>query len=93
MTLSTNPTFICKDRTDSPFAVMVKFDGYTSGLPFDVKACKKGYTMCVARARRSGATEGRQGFVKAEVGDVIVGSMLLDLLDQPVLWRLRACYP
>jgi hypothetical protein len=69
MTLGTNPTFVCKDRDNSPFAVTIKLG---SGENFDAKACRKGYMMAIRGARKFGVKEGKQGFVETSVGMITV---------------------
>ena len=39
-----------------------------------MSAFKKGFTVVVPNARRSGVSEGKQGFVEVPVGDVKVRS-------------------
>lgn len=78
MTLSTSPTFICKDPSNAPFALTLRLPPSTvkegvRGGGYDVGGFKKGFTFVVPRARRSGVSEGKQGFVEVPVGDVKVG--------------------
>lgn len=68
MTLGANPTFVCKDRSGSSFAVTIK----VAGGGFDVKGCKKGYTIVIPDARRFGVKDGKQGFVEVAAAKVKV---------------------
>lgn len=70
MTLGTNPTFICKDRDMGPFAVTIKLGLSSPGETFDVKACKKSYTMAIHEAKKYGVKEGKQGFVETIPGRI-----------------------
>ena len=71
MTMGINPTFICKDCELSPFAVMIKLNASVEGF-FDVKACKKGYTMAILNAKKYGVKEGKQGFVETTPEEIQV---------------------
>jgi hypothetical protein len=80
MTLSTSPTFICKDPSNTPFALTLRIPAAlvkqgVQGGGYDVSAFKKGFTVVVPGARRSGVSEGKQGFVEIPVGQVKVGCM------------------
>jgi len=72
MTLSTSPTFILKDRSSTSFALTLKLpkneiqEGVRGG-GYDVKGFKKGFTVVVKGARRSGVKEGKAGFVQVDV--------------------------
>lgn len=82
MTLGINPTFICKDRDMVPFAVTIKLDATAKGGNFDVKSCKKGYTMAIRDAKKYGAKEGKQGFIETTMDKIKVsrpGDFLLTL--------------
>ena len=73
MTLSTNPTFVCKDQSNSSFALTIKLVDHGSAAPkFEVKGFKKGYTILIRGAKRYGVREGKQGFVNAVMEDVKV---------------------
>jgi hypothetical protein len=77
MTISTSPTFICKDPSDSPFALTLRIPAASvkegvRGGGYDVRAFKKGFAVVVPEARRSGVKDGKQGFVEVGVGDVKV---------------------
>lgn len=61
MTLSANPTFVCKDKSSQSFAVTIK--PRSGAPPFDSKPFKKGYTMVVSNARIHGIEGGKQGFI------------------------------
>jgi hypothetical protein len=79
MTLSTSPTFICKDTSNTPFALTLRIPAAqvkqgVQGGGYDVSAFKKGFTVVVPDARRSGVGEGKQGFVEVPVGEVKVRS-------------------
>ncbi len=77
MTISTSPTFILKDRSSTSFALTLKVpkeqvqEGVQGG-GFDVKGFKKGFTVVVPGARRSGVKEGKAGFVETPSGSVKV---------------------
>jgi hypothetical protein len=64
MTFGTNPTYICKDRDVVPFAVTIKLNSSAKEEPFDVKSCKKGYTLVISDAKKYGVRDGKQGFVE-----------------------------
>ncbi|KAK2627117.1 hypothetical protein QTJ16_003083 [Diplocarpon rosae] len=75
MTVSTSPTFILKDRSSTSFALTLKVpaDRVQAGVPgggFDVRAFRKGFTVVVPRAKRSGVKEGKAGFVQTPSGSV-----------------------
>jgi hypothetical protein len=73
MTLSTNPTYVCKDKSGSSFAVTLKPADDGTGVPsFEVKGFKKGHTIVIRRAKRYGVKEGKQGFINAGMEDVKV---------------------
>jgi hypothetical protein len=77
MTLSTSPTFICKDPSGSPFALTLRIPAAlvkagVQGGGYDVSGFKKGFAVVVPAARRSGVSEGKQGFVEIPVGEVKV---------------------
>jgi hypothetical protein len=77
MTLSTSPTFICKDPSGSPFALTLRIPAAlvkagVRGGGYDVSGFKKGFAVVVSGARRSGVGEGKQGFVEIPVGEVKV---------------------
>jgi hypothetical protein len=77
MTLSTSPTFICKDPSGSPFALTLRIPAAlvkagVQGGGYDVSGFKKGFAVVVPGARRSGVSEGKQGFVEVPVGEVKV---------------------
>lgn len=77
MTLSTNPTFICKDRSGAPFALTLKLPRHMQkddmrGGGLDFKLYKKGWTVVVRRPVRSGVKDGKQGFVECEVEESLV---------------------
>lgn len=79
MTLSTSPTFICKDPSNIPFALTLRIPASqvkqgVQGGGYDVSALKKGFTVVVPKARRSGVSEGKQGFVEVPIGEVKVRS-------------------
>jgi hypothetical protein len=79
MTLSTSPTFICNDPSNTPFALTLRIPASqvkqgVQGGGYDVSAFKKGFTVVVPNARRSGVGEGKQGFVEVPVGEVKVRS-------------------
>ena len=77
MTLSTNPTYVCKDKSGASFAVSIKLADVGSAVPkFEVKGFKKGYTIVVRGAKRYGVREGKQGFVNAVAEDIMVSSFL-----------------
>jgi hypothetical protein len=80
MTLSTVPTFICKDRDSVSFALKVVLPAGSSIESFDYKRFKKGFTVAVNNPRRSGVVGGKQGFIEARLSDVEVGDSLLSLL-------------
>jgi hypothetical protein len=71
MTLSSTPTFICKDITSSSFAVKILIN--TEISDFRYKRFKKGFTIAIRGAKKKGSEEGKQGFVEVEEGDVLVG--------------------
>jgi hypothetical protein len=75
MTLGTNPTFICKDRNMVPFAVTIKLSSGSAAEMFDVKICKKGYTMAIQQAKKYGVKEGKQGFVETTPGNIKVNGL------------------
>ena len=68
MTFSDTPTFICKDRENVAFALKLHVTGSSS----DVSRLKKGVTVVVKGAERSGVADGKQGFVGALVDEVQV---------------------
>jgi len=77
MTLSTNPTFICKDRSGAPFALTLKLPRHMQkedlrGGGLDFKLYKKGWTVVVREPARSGVKDGKQGFVECEVEESLV---------------------
>jgi hypothetical protein len=77
MTLSTSPTFICKDLSGSPFALTLRIPASlvkeeVQGGGYDVSSFKKGFTFVVPGARRSGVSEGKQGFVEIPAEEVKV---------------------
>jgi hypothetical protein len=77
MTLSTSPTFICKDPSGTPFALTLRIPAAlvkagVQGGGYNVSGFKKGFTFVVPNARRSGVSEGKQGFVEIPVGGVKV---------------------
>ncbi len=79
MTLSTSPTFICKDPSNTPFALTLRIPASqvkqgVQGGGYDVSAFKKGLTIVVPNARRRGVSEGKQGFVEVPIGEVKVRS-------------------
>jgi hypothetical protein len=81
MTLSTSPTFICKDVSSTPFALTLRIPAasITEGVRgggYDVRGFKKGFTVVVPGATRSGVKEGKQGFVEVAVGSVKVRGIL-----------------
>lgn len=61
MTLSTTPTYICKDRNKAEFAI--KFVP-RQGDKLDTTLLKKGHTIVVKNARRSGVKDGKQGYIE-----------------------------
>ncbi|KAH8597702.1 hypothetical protein B0O99DRAFT_64928 [Bisporella sp. PMI_857] len=67
MTFSDTATFICKDRTDTSFALKIHIPGPSS---FDVKKLKKGMAVVVKGAERDGVKDGKQGFVGALADDI-----------------------
>lgn len=78
MTLGSNPTFICKDRSGASFALTLKLPRHMQkedvrGGGLDFKAYKKGWTVVVRCPARSGVKDGKQGFVEAEVEESLVG--------------------
>ncbi|KAL5317506.1 hypothetical protein ACEPPN_014601 [Leptodophora sp. 'Broadleaf-Isolate-01'] len=77
MTVSASPTFILKDRDNVSFALTLRIppDEIKENLPgggLDVRGFKKGFTVVVEGARRSGVKEGKAGFVVAPSGSVKV---------------------
>ena len=83
MTLSTSPTFICKDPSGTPFALTMRIPSHlvkegVRGGGYDVSRFKKGFTVVVReglggeRVRRSGVSEGKQGFVEVGIEGVLV---------------------
>ncbi len=77
MTVSTSPTFICKDPSDTPFALTLRLPASSikegvRGGGYDVKGFKKGFSVVVPGARRSGVKDGKQGFVEIPVQSVKV---------------------
>lgn len=77
MTVSTSPTFICKDVSSTPFALTlgIPADSVAEGVRgggYDVRGFKKGFTVAVPGPRRSGVKEGKQGFVEVAVDAVKV---------------------
>ncbi|KAF8864528.1 hypothetical protein BDZ45DRAFT_613580 [Acephala macrosclerotiorum] len=77
MTLGSNPTFICKDRSGASFALTLKLPRHMQkedvrGGGLDFKAYKKGWTIVVKRPARSGVKDGKQGFVESEVEESLV---------------------
>jgi len=61
MTLSITPTYICKDRNKAEFAI--KFVPLR-GDKLDTTLLKKGHTIVVKNARRSGVKDGKQGYIE-----------------------------
>lgn len=57
-----------------PFAVTIKLDSSAKGEKFDVKACKKGYTMAIRDAKKYGVKEGKQGFIETTVEGIKVSA-------------------
>ena len=82
MTLGTNPTFICKDRDTVPFAVTIKLRSASPAEAFDVKICKKGYTMTIRHAKKFGVKEGKQGFIETSPEKIKVKNHII----QAALW-------
>jgi len=92
MTLSTNPTLICKDVATTPFAVVIDLSRNT-GSPlqeqpgiaptllqnFDFKPFRKGHTLVIRNARRHGVGE-KQGFIKVAREDVTIIPASIDTL-------------
>ena len=81
MTLSTSPTFICKDPSGAPFALTLRIPAAlvkagVQGGGYDVSGFKKGFTFVVPNAKRSGMSEGKQGFVEIPVDEVKVCHVL-----------------
>jgi hypothetical protein len=72
MTLGANPTFICKDRSGTSFAVSIQLSGKGEGKFPHMKGFKKGYTIVVRGARRFGVKDGKQGSVRVGVEGVEV---------------------
>ncbi|KAI6709977.1 hypothetical protein JHW43_007485 [Diplocarpon mali] len=77
MTVSTSPTFILRDRSSTSFALTLKVpkDQVQEGVPgggYDVSGFKKGFTVVVPGARRSGVKDGKAGFVQTPSGSVQV---------------------
>ena len=68
MTFSDTPTFICKDRENVTFALKLHATGGNS----DISRLKKGVTVVVKGAERSGVVDGKQGFVGALVEEIQV---------------------
>ena len=68
MTFSDTPTFICKDRENVSFALKLHVTGSNS----DVSQLKKGVTVVVKGAERSGVVDGKQGYVGALAEEVQV---------------------
>jgi hypothetical protein len=77
MTLSSTPTFICKDITSSSFAVKILIN--TKISDFRYKRFKKGFTIAIRGAKKKGSEEGKQGFVEVGEGDVLVSTPFLVL--------------
>lgn len=80
MTISTSPTFICKDFTGQSFAVTVRLSPdevkpEIRGGGYDVKGWKKGYSVVLRDAKRSGVSDGKQGFVEVKKEDVNVSQV------------------
>lgn len=63
MTLSTTPTYICKDRDQREFAIKFVPGG---GAKLDTKVMRKEHTIVVKNAKRSGVKDGKQGFVQID---------------------------
>jgi len=61
MTLSTTPTYICKDRNKAEFAI--KFVPRMGDI-LDTTLLKKGHTIVVKNAGRSGVKDGKQGYIE-----------------------------
>ncbi|EKD15275.1 zinc finger, mynd-type domain containing protein [Drepanopeziza brunnea f. sp. 'multigermtubi' MB_m1] len=79
MTVSTSPTFILHDRAGTAFALTLRVPPAqrrddVPGGGFDARRFRRGVTLVVPGARRSGSgregTEGKAGFVEVPSGDV-----------------------
>ncbi|KAG4442053.1 hypothetical protein IFR05_002447 [Cadophora sp. M221] len=103
MTVSASPTFILKDRDNVSFALTLRIppEEIKENLPgggLDVSGFKKGFTVVVEGARRSGVKEGKAGFVVAPSGSVkiIPASLqrlneMTDMHDEDLKGTLKSC--
>ncbi|TQS36616.1 hypothetical protein Golomagni_02929 [Golovinomyces magnicellulatus] len=76
-TLSTSPTYICKDRNGQQFAVTVRLPpaeikSDLRGGGFDVTAWKRGWCLAIPNAKRHGVENGKQGYIVAEKENIMV---------------------
>lgn len=86
-TLSTSPTYICKDSKRNLFAVTVKLPANEvrdniRGGGFDVTAWKRGWCLAILDAKKSGVDNGKQGFILVKKADVMVFPFSLERLIQ-----------
>ncbi|KHJ32972.1 putative zinc mynd-type domain containing protein [Erysiphe necator] len=84
-TLSTSPTYICKDSKGKLFAVTVKIPANeikenVRGGGFDVTAWKRGWCLVIPEPKRSGVENGKQGFIALHKADVMVFPTSLERL-------------
>lgn len=86
-TLSTSPTYICKDRNGQQFAVTVRIPpaeikSDLRGGGFDVTAWKRGWCLAIPNAKRHGVENGKQGYIVAEKKNIMVFHSNLERLIQ-----------
>lgn len=72
MTLSDTPTFICKDRDSTTFALKIILPKNLGIERFEYQKFKKGLTVVVKNARRGGVVDGRQGYIETGLENVQV---------------------
>jgi hypothetical protein len=72
MTLSSTPTFICKDRDSVSFAVKIVLPQGMGLEQFEYKRFKKGFTIVVRDARKGGVVGGKQGFIESSLDNIEV---------------------
>ncbi|RKF62902.1 putative zinc mynd-type domain containing protein [Erysiphe neolycopersici] len=86
-TLSTSPTYICKDIKRNLFAITVKLPANEvknniRGGGFDVTAWRRGWCLAILGAKKSGVENGKQGFIHVNKADVMVFPFSLERLIQ-----------
>jgi hypothetical protein len=81
MTLSSTPTFICKDRDLDSFALKISLSHGMKIEDFEHQKFKKGFTVVVKNARRGGVVNGKQGYIETKLEDVQVSIFSLRSLD------------